>query len=480
MSGAGGGLALNYAPPKTIRSMMLDSTSLARFIVGPIGSGKSTGGIWEIMRRAMAQKPNAQGVRPTRFAIVRNTLQQLKTTFLTDVQGIFGSLADWRVSASTIYFNFPLADGTMVKSEWLLIPLETVEDIRRLLSTQLTGALVEEFREVDFKVIPSLLGRLGRYPSELLGGVLPSWQGLIGVSNPYPNGSEWNKVLEGDCPQGWRLWRQPSGLSSEAENRENLPDDYYPRLMHGTSEAFQRVFVHGLNGDDMSGRSVFGELFSYEFHTRPTLRAIEGHTFMIGLDTDRNPAAIIMQREMTGRLRVLKEVFVEGVGLEKFFTGHLTPTMFERFHGSAYVVADPSCVKRDSIGEESQLMAINRLGYEVSLAPTNDLDPRLRAVDTLLTLQMGGEAAVLISQEGCPTLIRALQSEYRYPRSRAGELNPKPMKTHPFSDLVDAFGYGAMGFQTMRMGKPIRMVGARNYGGTVPKAPASVSKLAWT
>jgi hypothetical protein len=125
-------------------------------------------------------------------------------------------------------------------------------------------------------------------------------------------------------------------------------------------------------------------------------------------------------------------------------------------------------------------MAINRLGYEVSLAPTNDIEPRLRAIDTLLTLQMAGDPAVLISREGCPTLIRALQSEYRYPRSRTGELNPKPMKTHPFSDLVDAFGYGAMGFQSMRMGKPIRIVGQRGYGRSHIPEKQPPSRLAWT
>jgi hypothetical protein len=273
-------------------------------------------------------------------------------------------------------------------------------------------------------------------------------------------------------------------MSAEAENIENLPADYYNRLLEGTSEAFQRVFIHGLNGDDMSGRAVFGELFNYEFHTRKTLRPLDGHTFMIGLDTDRNPAAIIMQRDPIGRLLVLKEVTVEGVGLEKFFSGHLTPVMMEKFFGSAYVVADPSCVKRDSISEESQLMAINRMGYQVALAPTNDIEPRLRAVDTILTLQIGGEAAVLISREGCPMLIRALQSEYRYPRSRAGELNPKPMKSHPWSDLVDALGYGAMGFSAMRMGRPIRAIGQGTFGGSggsgAGKAPARVGASGWT
>ena len=69
---------------------MLDD-HLVRFIVGPVGSGKSMGCIMELLRRARMQKPDANGRRNTRFALIRNTMQQLRTTVLSDVHAISAS-----------------------------------------------------------------------------------------------------------------------------------------------------------------------------------------------------------------------------------------------------------------------------------------------------------------------------------------------------------------------------------------------------
>ena len=56
----------------------------------------------------------------------------------------------------------------------MLIPLDSPEDQRRLLSMQLTGCWMSEAIEMHVDLIDSLSGRLGRcYPSAALGGA--SW-----------------------------------------------------------------------------------------------------------------------------------------------------------------------------------------------------------------------------------------------------------------------------------------------------------------
>jgi hypothetical protein len=53
---------------------------------------------------------------------------------------------------------------------------------------------------------------------------------------------------------------------------------------------------------------------------------------------------------------------------------------------------------------------------------------------------------LLIDGNGCPLLIQALKSYYRYKRSKqTKELDDKPEKTHPWSDLGDCFQYAALG-----------------------------------
>jgi len=48
---------------------MLQSDAFARVVKGPVGSGKTSACVIEIGRRAVYQKPDAKGVRRTRFAV---------------------------------------------------------------------------------------------------------------------------------------------------------------------------------------------------------------------------------------------------------------------------------------------------------------------------------------------------------------------------------------------------------------------------
>ncbi len=80
---------LDYTPPLTVGRFLHDDKHLVRVLVGPVGSGKSMGAIMEIMRRSAQQAPHS-GIRYTRWALIRNTLQQLKQTVLSDILQYLG------------------------------------------------------------------------------------------------------------------------------------------------------------------------------------------------------------------------------------------------------------------------------------------------------------------------------------------------------------------------------------------------------
>lgn len=463
-----------YRPPKTCRAFML-SEALVKVIVGPLGSGKTTACIFEILRRAKQQQPNAAGVRQTRWAIIRNTMPQLRQTVLKDMQRYYGPLGEWKPSTSTLWLRFALADGTRVEAELLFLPLEDENDTRKLLSLQLTGAFIEELREIDSRILQPLLGRLGRFPS---GGTKFTWRGVIASTNPWPDGSDWHRIFELEPADGFQCFRQPSGRSPEAENVENLPAGYYETLASGASPEFIRVAVDGRNGQDVSGSAVFRDSFNYHAHTVERTHIDAARQFLIGMDVDRNPAALIAQRNFAGQLVVHKEVFAEGMGLEAFFSMKLTPTMMAEFPGHAFVICDPAAVRRSSITEESQQQAIRRFGYDVAIAPTNKIPPRLQAVETLLMTSVQGVGSIAISREGCPTLIQALQNGYRFARSSKGELAPVPEKSHPYSDLADALGYLCLGFGSARVGRVVG--GGRPPLGRVARTKPAPDRRGWT
>src|SRR5262245_18124837 len=115
-----------------VGSEFMGDNHFFRLLAGPYGSGKTTTNLMELLRRACEQWPGSDGIRRTRFVICRQTLTQLKNTVLKDAVAWFHPIAQWKVSESTMHFSFK-----DVSSEWLLLPLETPEDQRRLLSLQL-------------------------------------------------------------------------------------------------------------------------------------------------------------------------------------------------------------------------------------------------------------------------------------------------------------------------------------------------------
>src|ERR1700752_383693 len=72
---------IEYVASPTLDRFHL-SNAFVRGIRGPVGSGKSTGMCWEIMRRAREQAAGPDGRRHTRFVIVRNTYRELADTTL--------------------------------------------------------------------------------------------------------------------------------------------------------------------------------------------------------------------------------------------------------------------------------------------------------------------------------------------------------------------------------------------------------------
>ena len=120
--------AFEYTPPKSLASFFASNARL-RFVRGCIGSTKSTAMVMELFRRMCEQEPDAEGVRRTKMAVVRNTLPQIKETCLVTIRKTLGPLVNYKVSEHKVIFNF-----NDVYSEWLFLPLDSPENVQRLLS----------------------------------------------------------------------------------------------------------------------------------------------------------------------------------------------------------------------------------------------------------------------------------------------------------------------------------------------------------
>ncbi len=435
-----------YKPPKSLEAFFADAARM-RFCRGPIGSTKSTAMVMELFRRACQQEPDAQGIRRTRFAIVRNTLPQIKETCLVTIRKALGPLVNFKVSESKVIFKF-----NDVYSEWLLLPLDSPENVQRLLSLEITGAWVSEFREINPQIVKDVYSRCGRYPAKLGAGVRPTWYGLVAETNSFSEDSPWFDELEADKPESWFYHVQPGAYDPEADWLQYHEPTYYSDLVENNGEAWASQYIHNRITASLSSQAVFAQTFDQEEHVVEGLRFIHSIPLVIGMDTGRQPAAVLGQIDPRGRLNILASLWAENMGIERFITERLRPLLAERFERAyAYAIVDPAGRIRSQIGEESVIAAITRLGIPAYPASTNNIAPRLRAVETYLNRRNG----IAIDPAHNHDLLQAMRYGYRFSRTKDMALLEIPEKTHPDSDICDSMQYLCLGIENRLVGRRV-------------------------
>ena len=447
---------MRYVASPTAANFLSAKDAPVKVFMGPVGGGKSTAALMELLRRSMSQTP-FEGVRRTKAIILRNTLQQLKSTvkplidqWLTTISG--GGFGAWRITDNVFHLRFKLPDGTTVDSEWWLMAADTPDDVRRLLSVEASFAWAEECREIDEEVFRGLRGRVNRFPNMAMGGVTEP--GVICSTNPPPIGTYWHEVIS-DPPQGWRVFIQPAAilddgsLNPEAENLENLAPGYYENLMSGASEEWIDVYLKNKFGLGNLGQPVFRSTFKKSFHVAAAPLHIVPQTLnplIVGMDNGLTAAAALGQMDARGRVNLLGQCYVppgQSMGVEKFLDSMLLPFMRNKWpslrNTSVVFVVDPACFQRSQVNEITIAQAINSRGYKVVRASTNDPERRIAAVEQLLLRQIDGGPGLLIDP-ACQWIIDTLEWGYRFKRQASGQMTAAPDKNH-HSHMGDAIEY---------------------------------------
>jgi len=428
----------NYTPIHPTTLKFHKSNAFWRWLMGPLGCGKSFAIAWEILIRASQQPLSQYNTRRCKVIFVRNTRQMLKDTVLPILKEVFPEdiMGHWRESDSI--YQVRIGD---IKLDILLRPLEDERDIRRVLSINATFCVIDEWRELPVSIITDIASRAGRFPPKEEEGC--AFVGIFGASNPPGEDSDWHEKLEENRPDGWELFRFPSARSAEATWKRFLIEGYYDRLMDGATADYARVMIDGEYGRSLAGRPVYEKTFIQDFHV-----AVEPLSYVrdqqypitVGLDFGRTPAAVFGQRDAIGRVLILSELYKENIGLEKFLQDHVRPHLQENYPGMPVrVIGDPAGWAKTQINELTcaDILAQNRLPAEK--APTNDPVMRIEGVERLLVRQIEGKAYFLIDKS-CKQVIRGFNGGYKYKRKQDGTYEPKPLKDE-HSHLADAVQY---------------------------------------
>lgn len=388
--------------------------------------------------------------------IVRNTKQQLRDTTLSSVVGILPvEIYKWKESDMKMIFTF-----NDVRSEWLFRSLDTPEDVQRVLSLECSSIWVEEAREIPVQLLSDLEGRCGRYPSQAGGFRYRS--GIIYSTNPPEIDSDHYKLLE-HLPQeednensiiDVDAFHQPSGLSPEAENIENLRPGYYEELSKGKKQDWVDVYVHGRYGKSMAGKPVYELSFQYDRRVKHGLKWDPILPIIIGVDTARQPAMVFMQLGYDGKLRKFREAVGFDMGAKTFINTKLKPLIRNCFSSNPLIfIGDPSWKTQNNTDDNSWYKELKKqfvtempgAGNAVKSAETNDPIARINALDDpFRNMWPDGEPGIEYDAN-CKMLIEGLRSKYRYVRMKTGDgkYQDKPDKNQ-WSHVSEADQYGTM------------------------------------
>lgn len=453
---------LNYTASPTLAQFHA-SNKFLRGVRGPIGSGKSVGMCVEIFAKMQAQAKGSDGKRRTRWAIVRNTNPQLETTTIKTWLDWFPERFFGKFVRKVPYCHY-IKYGD-IEAEVYFLALDRPDDMKKLLSLELTGFFVNEAREVPFEVITTLCDRVGRYPSKR-DGVGPTWYGGIMDTNA-PDDDHWWAIYEGRTPppDGWmppdnvEIFVQPPAafetkeggrsrfeLNPDAENLDNLPKDYYKNLLSGKTIRHIRIYVCNQFGTDLGGQPVYADEWNEAVHlAKQPLPYIQGCILHVGLDFGNTPSAVFSQLTPKGQWQDIHELVCNGVGAERFAkllslelarVPNITPNAIQslvKFWG------DPAGQSKLQGQERTYFDILRAAGIKVNAPPglrNNDPSIRREAGASSLTRMVEGEPAYLLSPT-CKYLLKGFNGMYRYRRlqvsgdARFDEVAEKNMYSHP-------------------------------------------------
>lgn len=466
-------MQVTWYPPGPVAEEFIDSQAFVSGILGPIGSGKSVTCVMKALENSQNQKISPlDGKRHVRGAIIRNTYPELKTTTIkTWHQWLPADIGSWRDEGPPCH-HIQTDDLDL---EVLFIALDRPQDVRKLLSLELSWAWINEAREVPKAILDGLTGRVGRFPEAKHGGCTNPQ--IFMDTNPPDTDHWWYALAEHDTstPANEELWKsvadserelreigalaadqplfqffhQPGGLAPDAENEEGLSHmpggrkGYYTRASAGKTAEWVNVYVNGNYGFVMDGKPVYPE-YNDSLHTGAADFNPKVPVY-VGIDFGLTPAAVLMHKTMVGRYLVFDELVTEDMGAVRF--SQLLRDKLQSYGISqAIITGDPAGDIRAQTDETTPFDILKANEVDARPAPTNDFIKRREAVAAPLMRLVDGKPGMVISPR-CVKLRKAMMGGYCYRRMQVNGSDryaDKPDKG-ALSHVAEALQYCILG-----------------------------------
>ena len=438
---------LEYNPAPTIERFHA-SEKLIRSLVGPAGSGKSTGMVWEICYFLPQMLYTKYGIKKTRWLILRNTNDQLWTTTMKTLFEWFDPT--WAGKFHKQEKVFTITAFKPLEIEILFRSCDRPEDVNKFRSLELTGYGIDESSEVHHSIKLILRQRIGRYPrasewpKDEKGNPVVRKFGVESTNPPdieSPDFTEFYGPQDMRLPDGEGFWQKPG------ENQENLDPNYYAdmRRLYANDPEWVSRYIEGKPGVQKVGKDVYGS-FSYNFHVAKNPIVWPGKAFTIyrGWDNTGNcPACVVGYIPTPGVVHILREFWDDRSGIIDF-AERVKRECLATYQDAKFIDwGDPAGEFKFSSnkaggGLTSNAQMMREIGIDV-FPSSQDWEPRRESVDIMLRQTNRGEPALLIDQS-CNRLIQGFMGGYGYKEVQNGVFGDKPVKNR-FSHVHDSLQY---------------------------------------
>jgi len=466
---------LTHSP--TLAAFAMDDSPV-RILKGPVGSGKTTALCFDVMKIAGQQERSPKdGVRYSRWAIVRNTYGELKLTTIKTWLRCFPEETCGKLIYSAPAFHHIKIKGKL-DLEVYFIALDNPKDVRKLLSLELSGVAFNEMREAQEEIVIRSWDRVGRYPAPHpdFHGVECSFPALIGDTNA-PDEDHWiyhwemNGIDFGDGKKA-KFFNQPGAvkdvtddpnpheniiraagrqyiLNPKAENVPNLMKGYYQSKLPLSDRPGIRVYYESKYGVIGHGQPVVPD-YDDEKMSVEGLPVLPDQPLILGMDIGGgtlSPAVVIGQVSKQGIKLIHAELSLFNTGLTKFVL-QLDQLIALRFPGRVIEIGwgDPAGNQRDPIEETIIFEHLKNHGYPMKAAPSNAIPVRIEATKAPMLRLIDGRPGFLVNKS-CVRLRSGLAGKWVYKRKQvpgAAQYSDKPDKGI-YSHICDAVGYFNLG-----------------------------------
>jgi hypothetical protein len=461
---------LNYHATDTACGFHNDD-SFVRLLLGPVGCGKSVACCVEPLIRGIQQAPGRDGIRRTRGAVIRNTYPELKSTTIKTwlswyPEKKFGKIKWDSPITQLIKFND-------VEIEVLFMPMDSIDDVEKLMSLELTWAYINEVQFIPKKIFKICQQRVNRYPSKKDGAEL-SWTGVFADTNP-PDADHWIfKMFEEKIPNNHRIFRYDSPLIKYEELPKDLHNialsmdgtaystdqtidyidiqndpNYWLNLVPGSTDEEIKVNLMGKYGIVVDGKPVHATYNDTIHFANKEITASPLVELGLGWDFGLTPACAIVQLSPHGQLVALDELWTEDMDLRDFAENVVIPHLDRNYpwwRDNYISVNDPAGsagMQTDGASCEDILLELKIKSN--SAAPNNNPTPRRDGLKYFLGRLTGGKPAFVVSNK-CTMIRKGLMGNFQYGRIKVGgeeRYHEKPLK-NIYSHICEGLEYIAM------------------------------------